>query len=188
MRVFIGDEPAWQNTQDVFDVFDHLLPEISHCVTRLTRGCTTLVYFSGPATHEEMFSMWPFLPFGPRNDLRFYVSDVSQDSRTVSLLRIWLCLEYVYESFKQLLGREGYEYSYGTTIMGMSGSEESVRKYLNRDPRDKAILEESLKSDDIRCWWPCDADFDGSTIWHKDYAGGDLAKHLASVIRTGEAR
>jgi len=190
MRVFVGDELGWQDTRDIFDTFSHLLPEILQCVTRLTRGCTTLVYFSGPATHEEMFSMWPLLPFGSRDDVRFYVSDVSRDSRTdvsrdsrtVTLLRIWLCLEYVYESFKRLLGPEGYEYSYGTTIMGMSVSEESVKRYLRRDPRDEGLLEESLRSDDIRCWWLCDADFDGMTIWHKDHAGDELAKYLKTVI------
>lgn len=182
MRVFVGDESGWQDTQDIFDTFSHLLPEILQRVTELTRGCTTLVYFSGPAAHGELIGIWPFLPCGFTDDVRFYVSDVSRDSRTASLPRIWLCLEYVYESFKRLLGPEGYEYSYGTTIMGMSVSEESVTTHLRRDPRDEGILEESLRSDELRCWWLCDADFDGMTIWHKDHAGDELAKHLKTVI------
>ncbi len=182
MRLFVGDEPRCEYTQDVFATFGLLLPEVLDCITRLTHGCTALVFFSGPATHEEMFEMWPFLPFGPKDGLRFYVSEITRDSRIAPLPRVWLCLEYAYEPFRRLLGPDGFDYSYGITIMGMLVREQSVKMYLTRDPRNRSMLEESLTSDELRGWWMCDADFDGITIWHKDYTADELAEHLQAII------
>ena len=133
-----------------------------------------------------MFELWPYLPFGSHDEARFYVSEVRRDSRADACARVWLGVEYGYEGFRQLAGPEGFEYSYGTTIMGMSVAEASVKEYLSRDPLDENALEESLENPDVRCWWLCDADFEGMTIWHKDLEGNELAKHLESLVRPSD--
>lgn len=186
MKVVIGDTPAWQGTRDITCAFGCLWVEVLQAITELTPRSVSLVFFSGLATHEDVFSLWPHLPFGEYDDIRFYVSEVRKDSRVDVAARVWLSVEYAYESFKRLVGLDGYEHSCGTTIMGMSIAEGSATEYLSRDPLDRSTLERSLESQDVRCWWVCDADFDGMTIWHKDYEGDELAKRLERVVRAKE--
>jgi hypothetical protein len=178
MRVFLGSESAWQYAQDTFETFGRLWPEILQVLTELTPGCTGLIFFSGQATREEMFSMWPCLPFGSWDATRYYVSEVCRDSRVAVSPPVWVCVEYIYEEFRRLVGPEGFTYSYGMTIMGISVTEASVKEYLRRDLFDEAVLEMSLRDCDLRSWWLCDADFEGMTIWHKDLTGVELAERI----------
>lgn len=96
---------------------------------------------------------------------------------------MWLCVEYCYDDFKRMTGPDGFEFTYGTTIMGLSVLEGKVETHLQKDLIDKAVLEETLRNEDIRCWWFCNTDFDGMTVWHKDYTGEDLLNLLKDEIR-----
>jgi len=86
----------------------------------------------------------------------------------------WLCVEYADEDFQRLAGPGGFEYYYGTTIMGISVAESAVREYLKMPFLQKDVLASALEDSLLRCWWFCDADFEGMSMWHKDYAGESL--------------
>ncbi|MBW7992640.1 MAG: hypothetical protein FVQ84_21850 [Planctomycetes bacterium] len=183
MKIFVGDTPKWQDSQPIIDAFGQLWVEILRFVAGLSNTTVELVYFSGQATKSEIFSLWPYLPFDFRNDKRFYLSEVRKLTKTLDTASIWLCVEYFYDDFKRMTGPDGFKYSYGTTIMGISTVEDKVDTYLQKNLLDKSVLKEVIKDKDVRCWWFCDSDFEGMTICHKDYSSDDLLGRLQNEIK-----
>ena len=181
-KIFVEDAPKWQDSQAVIDAFALLWPDMLEVIAHATPNTVSLVYFSGPATHDELFSVWPYLPLEFRDDRRFFVSEICKCSRKIGTIRGRICIEYVHDEFKQLAGPEGFSYSYGTTVMGVSVSDARVDAYLKRNLLDKNVLEESLQDDGLRCWWFCDTDFEGMTIWHKDLEAGTLSRLLRDEL------
>jgi len=172
---------GWVNADGLIDAFAQLWPEVLECIARFGSDVTHLVYFSSPATDEDLYSLWPYMPFGSRDDKRFFVSEAYRDTRTRLPLG-WLCVEYTYDNFKRMAGPDGFGFRYGTTIMGVSVRNAKVDEYLRMDLLGEGILEKALASNDLRCWWFCDADFEGVTIWHKDISGPDLLECLRHVV------
>jgi len=168
------------------DAFRALWPGLLKTIAGTSGETVGLVYFSGMATHSGLFTLWPYMPFGDDGDdedKRFYVSEVCKESRTSIPAPLWLCFEYSHDAFEGLAGLDGFEFTYGNTIMGMFVAESKVAKYLRKDLLDKTLLDEILRDNDLRCWWLCDADFEGMTIWHKDYAGEDLLRRVHEDIK-----
>lgn len=182
MKVFVGGTPTWQDSQTLIDTFGQLWADILQVLTDVSGKTVQSVYFAGPATHGRLFSFWPCLPSGLTNDRRFFVAEMCKDSQARTSPWGRVCVEYAYEDFKQLAGSEGFDFPYGTYVMGMSIAESKVAAYLRNDVFDKNVLERALKDGDLRCWWFCDSDFEGMTIWHKDHSGDDLSKRLREVI------
>lgn len=182
MKIFVGDEQKWQDSQSVIDAFIQIWPVILRFIAELSNETVELLYFSGNATHDELFSLWPYLPFEFEDNNRFYVSEISKLKSTQRSVPMWFCVEYSHEFFEQLATPERCELGYGTTIMGISVADAEVEKYLQKDLIDKSVLEEILQEKYLRCWWLCDPDFEGMTIWHKDYSGKDMLGNLRSLI------
>jgi len=183
MKMFVGDTPKWQDSQAIIDAFGHLWVEVLHFVAGLSPAIVELAYFSGQATESELFSLWPYMPFEFGNDTRFYISEVRKITKTPNSASMWLCVEYSYDDFKRMISPEGFQYQYGTTIMGISVVEDKVDTYLQKNLLNKAVLKEVIMDKDVRCWWFCDSDFEGMTICHKDYSSNDLLGRLQDVIK-----
>ena len=126
------------------------------------------------------------MPFGSKDERRFFVSEACKSARTRNSVWARLCVEYSYEDFKRMVGRDGFGFCYGTTIMGICVSETKVAEYLMLEFLQKHALEKALADADLRCWWFCDADFEGMTMWHKDMSESDMLKRLKSGM-AGEA-
>jgi hypothetical protein len=93
-------------------------------------------------------------------------------------------VEYAYEDFKRMADPDGYGFPYGTMIMGISVGETKAAEYLRMDFLDKIALEKALGDDQVRCWWFCDTDFEGLTIWHKDFEAAELLHGLLNALQT----
>lgn len=182
MKIYAGARQAWISTDGLIDTFAQLWPEVLECIAGLGSDVTHLVYFSSPATDEDLYSLWPYMPFGSRDDERFFVSEAYRDTR-VRLPLGWVCVEYAYDNFKRMTRPDGFGFRYGTTIMGVSVSNAKVDEYLRMKFLDQDALEKGLGSSNLRCWWFCDADFEGMTIWHKDISAPDLLARLRHVVR-----
>ena len=185
--VLMGDSGCSVRTA-VVDAFTQLWPEALRVVAGLGSGAASLVYFSAPATYEDLYDLWPYMPFERRDDRRFFISEVCRDSRTRIPACGWLCVEYGYESFKRMVGPDGFGFRYGTTIMGVSVSEAEAAQYLRLDVLNKDALERALGDEHLRGWWFCDADFEGMTLWHKDLSAGQLEKCLSEALRAPAER
>jgi hypothetical protein len=183
MKVYTGEEPGWLDADALVDTFTQLWPDVLQHIVGLGHDTVHFVYFSAPATEGELYSLWPYMPFGIRDDKRFFVSEVCKDSRT-RCASGWLCVEYAYDNFKRMAGPEGFGFPYGTTIMGLSVKKADSDEFLRMDPLDKDVLERALGREELRCWWFCDTDFEGMTIWHKDLSGLDLLEQLRNVLPT----
>jgi hypothetical protein len=184
MKVYVGENPGWLNTDAFVDAFTQLWPDALQSVAGLDSEAANLVYFGAPATDDELYSLWPYLPLKMGDDRRFFLSEVCKNSRTRNSAWGQVCVEYAYEDFKRMVGPNGFGFPYGTTIMGISVSEAKAAPYLRMDFLNKDALETALRDDHLRCWWFCDADFDSMTIWHKDASGPDLLKRLQDVLST----
>jgi hydrogenase maturation protease len=188
MKVYVSQSPGWVDTGAVVDAFTQLWPEALRAVVGPGTGAVSLVYFSASATHKDLYDLWPYMPFESEDDTRFFVSEVCKDSRTRIPACGWLCVEYDYESFKRMVGPDGFGFRYGTTIMGVSVSEAKAAQYLRLDVLNKDALEKALGDDHLRCWWFCDTDFEGMTLWHKDLSGGQLEECLFAALRVPAER
>ncbi|MGE5293333.1 MAG: hypothetical protein ACM3VT_00750 [Solirubrobacterales bacterium] len=177
-----GGEVVWGNRNAVVDAFTQLWPDVLQHIAGLGHDTVHLVYFSAPATEGELCSLWPYMPFGIKDKKHFFVSEVFRDSHTPCPSG-WLCVEYAYEDFKRMTGPEGFGFPYGTTIMGLSVKRADSDEFLKMDPLDKDVLERALGRKDLRCWWFCDTDFEGMTIWHKDVSGCDLLEQLRPIVQ-----
>lgn len=180
--VLIGDSGCSDRTA-VVDAFTQLWPEALRAVAGLGSETASLVYFSAPATNEDLYDLWPYMPFGIRDQKRFFVSEVCKSSCTRISACGWLCVEFDYESFKRMAGPDGFGFRYGTTIMGVSVREAKVAQYLRLRSLDKDALGGALGDDDVRCWWFCDTDFEGMTLWHKDLSREQLEDHLSRALK-----
>ena len=183
MKIFVDNGKRWQDSQELINAFMQLWPSILKLIAGLSKETVDLVYFSGQATQTELLSLWPFLPFEFGNNNRFFVSEIRKLNRTHNSVPIWFCVEYSHDFFTKLTCSEECQFSYGTTVMGMSVVEPQVDSYLQKDLIDKTILENVLREKFLRCWWLCDPDFEGMIIWHKDYSGKDLMKNLIDVVK-----
>jgi hypothetical protein len=183
MKVYVGENPGWGDTGGVIEAFTQLWPEVLQFLGGLGRDAASLVYFSAPATHGELYDLWPYMPFGIGDERRFFVSEVCKSSRARISACGWLCVEYAYENFKRMAGPDGFGFPYGTTIMGISVGEAKAAEYLRMDFLDKNALEKALRDNQVRCWWFCDTDFEGMTIWHKDLEAVELLQGLLNALR-----
>jgi hypothetical protein len=182
MKVYVGEKPGWLDTDALTDAFTQLWPDALQSVAGLGGETVNLIYFGAPATHGELYSSWPYMPFGIGDEGRFFVSEVCKSSRTRSSAWGWFCVEYAYGDFKRMTSPDTF--GYGTMIMGISVREAKVAEYLKLEFHDKDALERALGDNHLRCWWFCDTDFEGMTIWHKDVLGPDLLKRLQDALRT----
>lgn len=180
-KVEAGEEVFWGYRDAVVDAFTRLWPQVLQALNGLGSDTVHLVHFSAPATDEDLYSLWPYMPFGFRDDRRFFVSEVCKDSHTRHPSG-WLCVEYAYDAFKRMTDPGGFGFRYGTTIMGATVTKSKADEFLRMDFLDKEVLEKALGSNDLRCWWFCDTDFEGMTIWHKDVSGPDLLDQLCSIV------
>jgi len=181
MKVYTTEEPGWLDAGAMVDTFTQLWPEVLQRIAELESTAVHLACFSAPATEDELYSLWPYMPFGIRDKRRYFVSEVYKDSRTQSPSG-WVCVEYDYDSFKQIAGPDGFGFPYGATIMGFTVLKVTSDEFLRMDFLDKGVLEKALGRKDLRCWWFCDTDFEGMTIWHKDISGPDLQEQLRRVL------
>jgi len=179
--VMMPGPPRWMDVSAVVDTFVQLWPEVLQYLAGLGSDTVHLIHFSAPATEGELYSLWPYMPFGIRDERRFFVSEVCRDSRT-PCPGGWVNVEYAYDSFKRMAGPDGFEFPYGAVIMGISITKAKADEYLRMDFLDKGVLERALISNDLRCWWFCDTDFEGMTIWHKDVSGPELLEQLRHVL------
>ncbi len=181
---YLGGSHEWGDVTDVVNAFTQLWPEALQAIAELGSGTASLVYFSAPATYEDLYDLWPYMPFGIEDERRFFVSEVCKSSRTRNSASGWLCVEYAYEDFKRMTGPDGFGFRYGTTIMGISVSEAKVAEYLKMDFLSKNTLELMVRDDHLRGWWFCDADFEGMTVWHKDVPAEQLLMCLSKALKT----
>jgi len=187
MKIFVDNSQRWQDSQAMIDAFIKIWPNLLRFVAGLSKETVEFLYFSGQATQDGLFSLWPHLPFEFGKKNRFFVSEVSKLERTHHSVPTWFCVEYSHDFFKKLANSKRCQFSYGTTIMGISVNEPAVDKCLQKDFINKTLLEDTLKESYLRCWWLCDPDLEGITIWHKDYSGNDLLEDLQDKIK-GKAK
>jgi hypothetical protein len=166
----------------VVDEFARVWPSVLRTIAKISGDSVQLTYFSGLAEEGNLFSLWPHLPFDYRDKRRFFVGEMRKDNPGEGAVPTWVCVEYSHESFKRLADQGAFSYAPGMTVMGLSVAEARVVSHLTKDVFDKNILEKSLRDQGLRCWWFCDSDFEGMTIWHKDYPGDELAKMLQQGI------
>ncbi len=185
--VLVGDSGCSDRTATV-DAFTQLWPEALRVIAELGSGAASLVYFSAPATFEDLYGLWPYMPFGIRDEKRFFVSEVCKNTRTGNSAWGRLCVEFDDASFKRMAGPDGFGFRYGTTIMGVSVREAEVPQYLRLDVLNKDALEGALGNEDLRCWWFCDTDFEGMTLWHKDLSGEELEERFSGALRASAER
>jgi len=72
--------------------------------------------------------------------------------------------------------------------MGVSVSEAKAAQYLRLDVLNKDALEKALGDEYLRCWWFCDTDFEGMTLWHKDLSERQLEECLSEALRAPAER
>jgi len=177
-KVFVAGAPRWQDAQTLIDTFAQLWPDTLQLIAEMSAGTVGLVYFAGPAAPGELLSLWSCMP----DNGRFFIGEMCKDARGRNLPWGRVCIEYTSEDFKQVAGPDGFDCAYGTYVMGVSIPEFKVASYLRNDLFDKTTLDRSLEDEDLRCWWFCDSDFEGMTIWHKDFSGDELSSRLQEVI------
>jgi hypothetical protein len=177
-KIFWGEPPRWQDPAPLVEAFAGLWVDVVQSQGELSGGTTGLVYFSGEATHDELFSLWPYLPFGIQDKKRFFVSTMCRDSSRPQPAWGWVCVEYSYRPFKQLARTDAFSYMYGSYVMGIWVRDAQADAHLAVNPLDKNVLEQALKNEAVRGWWFFDSDFEGMTLWHKDVPGEALLRHL----------
>ena len=67
--------------------------------------------------------------------------------------------------------------------MGIATTENKVKEFLRKDVSNKNELELILKDDSVNCWWFCDSDLEGLTIYHKYHSGEYLIDKLREKIQ-----
>ncbi len=182
-KIFVDNSHRWQDSQAMIDAFIKIWPNLLRFIAGLSKETVELLNFSGEATQHELFSLWPYLPFEFGKKNRFFVSEIRKLEKTENAASVWLCVEYSHDYFKKIANSKRCQFSYGTTIMGISVIEPAVDICLQKDLINKTILEDTLKESYLRCWWLCDPDFEGMTIWHKDCSGNDLLADLQDKIK-----
>jgi len=182
VKVFVGEQHMWQDADVTMNIFRSIWPEVLEFLANLSERVVLLVYFVGAATHSALISVLPYLPLGDEDDRRFFISEAYKTHRTTTPTSMWICMEYSYDEFKRLAAPEGFKYNYGTTIMGLIAAEEKADSILRKYVLNKDTLEQILIDANVQCWWVCDSDFEGMTIWHKHYPGEKLGQQLQQQI------
>lgn len=147
MSVYVGEKQAWVDTTAVVEAFVRLWPEALRSIAELSANTASLVYFAATATRDDLYSLWPYMPLGPDDERRYFVSETCKNSHTRVPACGWVCVEYAYEDFKRMVGPEGFGFRYGTTIMGILVHEAKAAEYLCLDFLDKNALELALTGD-----------------------------------------
>ena len=177
------EDSPWGNREPFVNALTRLWPAVLWFISGLSRETTDLAYFSAQATRDCLYSLWSCMPFAHEDDSRFFVSEAIKDSRTRVPACAWVSVEYSYERFKSIVESDGFDFHYGAAVMGISVANSRVPDYLRMPFLRKDSLERGLEDADLRCWWFCEPDFEGMTIWHKDFTGPQLLERLGDAIR-----
>lgn len=184
-KVFVGEQCKWQDSDVTINIFRSIWPKVLEFLASFSELSVLLVYFAGLATHSDLISVIPYLPLSNEDNRRFFISEVWKTCRTKNPAFMWIGMEYSSDEFKRLAGTDGFEYNYGTTVMGVIVTEEKVESLLRKYVLDKDTLEQMLTDVGVQCWWVCDSDFEGMTIWHKHFPGEELGKQIREQIIQG---
>jgi hypothetical protein len=182
VKVFVGEQCGWQDSSATMNIFCNIWLKVLDFLANLSDRTVSLVYFVGAATHSALISVIPCLPLRDKDDRRFFISEMCKVHRTTKPALMWICTEYARDDFKRLVEPDGFEYNYGTIVMGITVTEKKVEGLMRKYVLDKNTLEQILTDEGVQCWWICDSDFEGMTVWHKHHLGEELGQHLKGQI------
>jgi hypothetical protein len=158
-------DPEGKQWHVTMDHFRRVWPLVMQSLIELCEPAVLLVYFSGLLIDKGLLSVFPHLTSDGKDAARFYCPEFFRGTKSITPVMGHLCFEYHHRNFLSLVGESGFKFFPDTRIIGIFVDEPLVKKVIREDVFDKNILESLLAQ--VSCWWACDSDLEGITIWHK---------------------
>ncbi len=181
IKVFVGKELEWQDSNITVNNFRSIWPDILEILTNFRDEYSSLLYISGDIRHDRILStVFPFIPIEMDN---IYISEIKNTTPNPFSLDARICFEYQYDSFCKFVGPKGFQYTLGVMfIMGLIVHKSSINQFLDIDFTDINNLEKTLLNDNVFCWWLPDRDLEAINIWHRELSAEELLIPIKEMI------